>query len=57
MRDSNKRIIKTLDLNGELLEYIDKRFKALVLKLGIKIHSCQEGRGISGMRGFHRKVR
>jgi len=55
-RESNKRIIRTLDINSELLEYIDKRFKAMVFKLGIKIHSFQEGRGISGMRGLHHKV-
>lgn len=57
LQDSNTRIIKTLDVNSEVLENIHEDFKTIVSQSHIWIHSFQEGRGISGIKGLHNKVR
>jgi hypothetical protein len=56
LQDSNKKLIETLEVNSEVLDNIHEEFKTIVHELGIKIHSFQEARGISGMRGLHNKV-
>lgn len=56
MQDSNKEIIKTLEVNSEILDNIHEEFKTIVDRSRIKIHSFQEARGISGMKGLHNKV-
>ena len=56
LQDSNKKILKTLEVNNEVLDNIHEEFKTIVFKGGIKIHSFQEARGISGMRGLDEKV-
>ncbi|KAI1416198.1 hypothetical protein F5Y13DRAFT_128814 [Hypoxylon sp. FL1857] len=56
LQDSNKKILKGLEVNSEVLENIHWNFKNIVFKFNIKIHSFQEGRGIMGMKGLNNKV-
>ncbi|KAL2134359.1 hypothetical protein VTI74DRAFT_414 [Chaetomium olivicolor] len=56
LQDSNKDIIKTLEVNSEVLEIIHEEFVAIADQSRIQIHSFQEARGISGMKGLHNKV-
>jgi hypothetical protein len=56
LQDSNKKIIKTLEVNSEVLDNIHEEFKTIVHRSGIRIHSFQEARGISGMNGLDNKV-
>ena len=57
LQDSNKKIIETLEVNSEVLDNIHEEFKSIVHECGTRIHSFQEARGISGMKGLHEKVR
>ena len=56
LQDTNKKILPTLEVNSEVLDNINEEFTDIVHKSGIKIHSFQEARGISGMKGLHEKV-
>jgi len=56
LQDSNRKIIEALEVNSEVLDNINEEFKSIVHNGGIKIHSFQEARGISGMKGIHSKV-
>ncbi|OBT57821.1 hypothetical protein VE04_01878 [Pseudogymnoascus sp. 24MN13] len=56
LQDSNKKIVETLDVNSEVLDNIHEEFKTIVHMSSISIHSFQEGRGISGVKGLHNKV-
>ena len=57
LQDSNKKILKTLEVDSEVLDNIHEQFIDMVSEHGIRIHSFQEGRGISGMKGLDGKVR
>ena len=57
LQDSNKRVLATLEVNGEVLDNIHEEFKSIVSEHGIKVHSFQEAHGITGMKGLHDKVR
>jgi hypothetical protein len=57
LQDSNKKILETLEVNNEVLENIHEEFKTIAFKGTMRIHSFQEARGISGMRGLKEKVR
>ena len=50
-------MLETLEVNNEVLDNIHEEFKTIVFKDRIKIHSFQEARGISGMKGLDEKVR
>jgi hypothetical protein len=56
LQDTNKKILETLEVNNEVLDNIHEEFKTIVFKGRIKIHSFQEARGISGMKGLSEKV-
>ncbi|OBT53786.1 hypothetical protein VE04_07701 [Pseudogymnoascus sp. 24MN13] len=56
LQDTNKRLIQTLEVNGEVLDNIHEEFKTILSKCGIKVHSFQEAKGISGMKGLDGKV-
>jgi hypothetical protein len=56
LQDTNKKILETLEINNEVLDNIHEDFKTIVFKGSIKIHSFQEARGISGMKGLDEKV-
>ncbi|KAL2194479.1 hypothetical protein P885DRAFT_71250 [Corynascus similis CBS 632.67] len=57
LQDSNKKIIETLEVNSEVLDNIHEKFKTIADQSRIQIHSFQEARGISGIKGLHNKVR
>ena len=57
LQDSNKKILETLEVNNEVLDNIQEEFKTIVHKSDLIVHSFQEARGISGMKGLHNKVR
>ncbi|KAL8924084.1 MAG: hypothetical protein Q9208_004221 [Pyrenodesmia sp. 3 TL-2023] len=54
--DSNKKPIETLEVDNEVLDNIHEQFVEAVVEHGIRIHSFQEGRGLSGMKGLNEKV-
>lgn len=56
LQDSNKKILQTLEVNSEVLDNIHEEFKTIMSKRRIKVHSFQEGQGISGMKGMDEKV-
>ncbi|KAK4244388.1 putative kinesin light chain [Corynascus novoguineensis] len=56
LQDSNKKIIETLEVNSEVLDSIHEKFKTIADQSRIQIHSFQEARGISGIKGLHNKV-
>ncbi|KAF2679087.1 hypothetical protein K458DRAFT_375514 [Lentithecium fluviatile CBS 122367] len=56
LQDSNKKVLEALEVNSEVLDNIHEEFKTIVFKGGIKIHSFQEARGVSGMKGLDEKV-
>ncbi|KAI8711509.1 NB-ARC domain-containing protein [Fusarium sp. LHS14.1] len=56
LQDTNKKIVQTLKVNSEVLDNIHEEFVKIVLESGLKIHSFQEGRGLSGVKGFSGKV-
>lgn len=56
LQDSNKRVLETLEVNGEVLDNIHDEFKSIMSEHRIKVHSFQEAHGISGMKGLHGKV-
>jgi hypothetical protein len=56
LQDSNKNIVKTLEVNSEVLDNIHEEFKTILDESTIKIHSFQEARGVSGMKGLDSKV-
>ncbi|PVH98333.1 hypothetical protein DM02DRAFT_531366, partial [Periconia macrospinosa] len=56
LQDTNKKILEALEVNSEVLDNIHEEFKTIVYKGGVKIHSFQEARGISGMKGLDEKA-
>jgi len=49
-------MLETLEVNSEILDNIHEEFKTIISKGEIKVHSFQEARGISGMKGLDKKV-
>ena len=56
LRDSNKNILETLEVNNEVLDNIQKAFKTIVYEDGLTVPCFEEAHGISGMKGLHNKV-
>ncbi|KAH9865613.1 hypothetical protein J1614_009198 [Plenodomus biglobosus] len=56
LQDSNKKMLETLEVNNEVLDNIHEEFKAIMFTRTIKIHSFQEARGITGMKGVSEEV-
>jgi hypothetical protein len=56
LQDSNKKILESLEVNGEVLDNIHEEFKTIAFKGTIKIHSFQEARGVTGVKGISGKV-
>lgn len=56
-QDSHKKIVQALDVDSEVLNNIHEQFISTVYDHGIPIHSFQEARGMTGMKGLHKKVR
>jgi hypothetical protein len=56
LQDSNKRLLQTLEVNNEVLDNIHEEFQTIAFKGTLKIHTFQESRGITGMKGLNEKV-
>ena len=56
LQDSNKRLLETLEVNNEVLDNIHEEFKTIAYKRTLKIHTFQESRGISSIKGLSKKV-
>lgn len=56
LKDSNKKMLQSLEVNSVELDNIHEEFKKVIHQGGIRIHSFQEARGISGIKGLHSKV-
>ena len=56
LQDSNSMILKTLEVNSEVLENIQEEFIKIAYDGDIKIHSFQEARAMTGLKGFNGKV-
>lgn len=56
LQDPHKKIIETLEVNSEVLDNIHEEFKIVIEEEGTKIHSFQEAKGITGMKGIGEKV-
>ena len=56
MQDSHRKIIETLEVDSETLDNIHEQFILVISQCNIRIHSFQEGQGISGVKGLHGKV-
>ncbi|KAK5994162.1 FAD-dependent monooxygenase prx3 [Cladobotryum mycophilum] len=56
LQDSNKKIVETLEVNSEVLDNIQEEFKQLADIHRFKIHSFQEARAVSGIKGLNAKV-
>ena len=58
LQDSHKKIVEDLEVNSEGLDNIHEQFVNIIYQQpGIRIHSFQEARGISRIKGLHGKVR
>ncbi|KAM7206514.1 hypothetical protein V8F20_002640 [Naviculisporaceae sp. PSN 640] len=55
-QDSNRGLLETLEVNSKILDDIQTRFEKIAMDLPIRIHSFQEGRGMSGIIGLHNKI-
>lgn len=55
-QDSNKQILRSLEVNSEILDRIHGDFVKIVHEKKIKIHSFQESRPLTGIKGFDGKV-
>ncbi|KAL8942228.1 MAG: hypothetical protein Q9211_001495, partial [Gyalolechia sp. 1 TL-2023] len=56
LQDSHKKMIETLEVDSEVLDNIHEQFVQVVSEHDIRIHSFQEGRAMSGIKGLHDKV-
>ncbi|KAF2730991.1 hypothetical protein EJ04DRAFT_536922 [Polyplosphaeria fusca] len=56
LQDSNKKVLEALEVNSEVLDNIHEELKTVIFGGGIKVHSFQEARGISGMKGLDEKA-
>ncbi|KAI0517818.1 TPR-like protein [Xylaria bambusicola] len=55
-QDSNKRIVQSLEPNSEVLDNIHDEFLKLLHSATIKVHSFQEAKAMSGVKGLDGKV-
>ena len=55
-QDVDKKILRSLDTNSEILENIQKAFRRILDDHRIRRHSFQEERGVTGVPGLSSKV-
>lgn len=55
-QDSNKRILRALETNSEVIDNIHDEFLEIAHGANIKLHSFQEARAITGVKGLSGKV-
>lgn len=56
LQDTNRPIVSSLEVDGELLDRIHYEFVNMVHAEDFSVYSFQEGRGLSGLKGFSGKV-
>lgn len=56
LQDSNKNLPRSLEVDSEILDNIHEEFKTIVDQSRTQIHSFQEARGITGIKGLSGKV-
>jgi hypothetical protein len=56
LQDSGKRLLSNLEVDDQVLDMIHSDFLRLLHGDKILIHSFQEGRGLSSVKGFSGKV-
>ena len=56
LMDTNKRNLRDLQPNSAFLLVIGDEFSKMLKENAFRIHSFQESRGISGVRGLNGKV-
>lgn len=56
MRDTNKHIVSSLQVENELLDRINTEFGKMVALGDFNVYSFQEGSGLTGLKGFSGKV-
>lgn len=54
--DTNKHLLSSLAVDGEILDRIHSEFKKMLYAEDFSVHSFQEGRGVSAVKGFSAKV-
>ena len=55
LQDTHTKIVETLEVDSEVLDMIHEQFVE-ALPDHTRVHSFQEGRGMSGVKGLHEKV-
>lgn len=56
LQTSNREVLGALKVEGEVLDNIHTSFTTLLHRSGIKVHSFQEGRDMTGIKGLDGKV-
>ena len=56
LQDMDKRVLRALEKNSEILENIQRAFRRILDDHKLQIQSFQEERGISGIKGISGKV-
>jgi len=56
LQDANKHIVSSLEVDGEILDRIHTEFVKMLHTEDFSVHSFQEGRGVSSLKGFSGKV-
>jgi len=56
LRDTNKHLLASLEVENELLDRINTEFMKMVQLSDFSVYSFQEGSGLTGLKGFSGKV-
>ncbi|KAL9047685.1 MAG: hypothetical protein Q9162_007966 [Coniocarpon cinnabarinum] len=56
LQDPNEKLLQGLEVNSEVLDNIDEQFMSIAVSANIGIHSFQEARGVTGVRGLSGRV-
>lgn len=56
LQSSNDRLLSGLEIDSEILDLIQEDFLRVLQGADISVHSFQESRGLSGIKGFSGKV-
>ena len=56
LKDSNKKLLRSLEIDSEVLSNIHSGFMKMLHTGDFYVHSFQEGQGLSGWKGINGKV-
>lgn len=57
LQSSNSRLLSDLRVDSQILDLVQEDFLRILYEDKIKVHSFQESRGVTGIKGFSGKVR